>query len=51
MNIYNPRLQITNSSLLLNNVCAEYEHKLRTELINNLNKIKSHPQQILNGKD
>ena len=34
-----------------NNQCAEYEHKLNTELINNLNQIKSHPQQKLNGKD
>ena len=25
--------QITGSSLLLNNVCAKYEHKLKTELI------------------
>ena len=29
----------------------EYEHKLKTELINNLNQLKSHPQQKLNGKD
>ena len=29
----------------------EYEHKLNIELINNLNQIKSHPQQKLNGKD
>ena len=29
----------------------EYEHKLNTELINNPNQIKSHPQQKLNGKD
>ena len=28
----------------------EYEHKLKTELINNLNQLKSHPQQKLNGK-
>ena len=27
------------------------EHKLITELINNLNQIKLHPQQKLNGKD
>ena len=26
-------------------------NKLNTELINNLNQIKSHPQQKLNGKD
>ena len=29
----------------------EYEYKLNTELINNLNQIKSHPQQKLNSKD
>ena len=29
----------------------EYEHKHITELINNLNQIKSHSQQKLNGKD
>ena len=29
----------------------EYEHKLNTELINNLNQIKLHTQQKLNGKD
>ena len=29
----------------------EYEHKLKTELINNLNQLKSYPQQKLNGKD
>ena len=26
-------MQITNSSLLSNNVCVEYEHKLKIELI------------------
>ena len=45
------KLQITNSNLISNNVCAKNEHKLITELINNLNQIKSHPQQKLNGKD
>ena len=29
----------------------KYEHKLKTELINNLNQLKSHPQKKLNGKD
>ena len=29
----------------------EYEHKLNIELINNLNQIKSHPQQKIKGKD
>ena len=29
----------------------EYEYKLNTELINNLNQIKSHSQQKLNSKD
>ena len=29
----------------------EYEHKLKIELINNLNQLKSYPQQKLNGKD
>ena len=28
----------------------EYEHKLNTELMNNLNQIKSHPQQKLMAK-
>ena len=51
MNVQTPNLQITNSSLLSNNICAEHEHKLITELINNLNQIKSHPQKKLNGKD
>ena len=36
---------------MTNTKCAENEHKLNTELINNLNQIKSHPQQKLNGKD
>ena len=36
---------------MTNNVCAENEHKLITELETNLNQIKSHPQQKLNGKD
>ena len=40
MNVQTPKLQITNSSLLSNNVCAEYEHKLNTEFINNLNQNK-----------
>ena len=51
MNVKTPNLQITNSSLLSNNICAENEHKLITELIKNLNQIKLHPQQKLNGKD
>ena len=46
-----PNLQITNSRLMSNNKCAEYEHKYKIELINNLNQIKSHPQQKFNGKD
>ena len=33
-----------------NNICVENENKLITELINNLNQIKSHPQQKLNAK-
>ena len=51
MNVWTPNLQITNSSLMSNNQCAKYEHKLNIELINNLNQIKSHLQQKLNGKD
>ena len=31
--------------------CAENEHKLLTELINNLSQFKSHPQQKIKGKD
>ena len=44
LNVYTPNLQITNSNLISNNVCAENEYNLITELINNLNQIKSHPQ-------
>ena len=51
LNVYIHNLQITNSSLSTNNVHAENVNKLNTELINNLNQIKSHPQQKLNGKD
>ena len=51
MNVSTPNLQITNLSLMSNNKCAEYEHKHKTELINNLNQIKSHPQQKIKGKD
>ena len=29
----------------------EYEHKLKTKLINNLNQLKSYPRHKLNGKD
>ena len=29
MNVQTPKLQITNSSLLSNNVCVEYENKLK----------------------
>ena len=39
MNVQTPNLQITNSSYISNNVCAENEHKLIAELINNLNQI------------
>ena len=51
MNVETPNLQITNSSLMSNNISAKNEHKLKTKLINNINQIKSHPQQKLNGKD
>ena len=51
MNVKTPNLQITKSSLISNNVCAENEYKFIPELINNLNQIKSHPQQKLIGKD
>ena len=45
--------QFTNTQFQFNvkQLMSEYEHKLNTELINNLNQIKSHPQQKLNGKD
>ena len=33
LNVQTLNLQIANSNLLTNNVCAEYEHKLNTELI------------------
>ena len=29
MNVYTPKLQITDSSLLSDNVCAKYENKLK----------------------
>ena len=48
---FDPKLQIANSSLSTNNVHAENVNKFNTELINNLNQIKSRPQQKLNGKD
>ena len=51
MNIYTPNLNFINSSLLSNNECVEYKRKHITELINNLNQIKLHPQQKLSGKD
>ena len=34
-----------------NNICEENEHKQIIELINNLNQLKSYPQQKLNSKD
>ena len=45
--------QLTNYQFKLNikQLIAEYELKLNTKLINNLNQIKSHSQQKLNGKD
>ena len=46
-----PQIKNTNSTLTTNNVRAENVNKLNTELINNLNQIKSHPQQKLNDKD
>ena len=51
MNVKTPNYKIINSSLMSNNICVENEHKQITELINNLNQLKSHPQQKLNGKD
>ena len=36
---------------MTNTKCAENEHKLSTELINNLSQLKSHPQQKIKGKD
>ena len=36
---------------MTNNKCAENEHKLQTELVNNLSQLKSHPQQKIKGKD
>ena len=36
---------------MTNTKCAEKEHKLQTELINNLSQLKSHPQQKIKGKD
>ena len=43
--------KITNSSFMTNNKCAENEHKLKTELVNNLSQLKSHSQQKIKGKD
>ena len=36
---------------MTNNKFAENEHKLSTKLVNNLSQLKSHPQQIIKGKD
>ena len=36
---------------MTNNKCTENEHKLKTELVNNLSQLKSHPQQKIKGKD
>ena len=36
---------------MTNTKCAENEHKLQTELINNLIQLKSHPQQKIKGQD
>ena len=46
-----PQIKNTKSTLTTNNVRAENLNKLNIELINNLNQIKSHPQQKLNDKD
>ena len=36
---------------MTNTKCAKNEHKLQTELINNLTQLKSHLQQKIKGKD
>ena len=36
---------------MTNTKCSENEHKLETELINNLSQLKSHPQQKIKDKD
>ena len=36
---------------MTNTTCAENEHKLLTELINNLSQLKSQQQQKIKGKD
>ena len=49
--MFRPQFTKYQFKLNIKQLSAEYEHKLITELINNLNQIKSHPQQKLNGKD
>ena len=51
MNVQTPKNKITNLSFMTNTKCAENEHKLQTELINNLSQLKSHPQQKIKGKN